>query len=119
MFFALLAAVLWLAWMPEPPEIVDTGWDKLNHVLAFGALGVAGRFGFVPEPPRAAPVAGVALALLAIGVGIELVQGLLPARMADGRDVAADAVGIAAGLLLAHLSSKMLQSVCSKRGLSK
>jgi VanZ family protein len=93
--------VLWLALTPQPPEAIDTGWDKLNHVLAFAALAVSGRFGFAAETPRVARLGLLAFVLLLIGVGIELAQARLPPRMADPRDVVADVVGIAAGLLLA------------------
>ena len=75
----------------------DTGWDKLNHALAFAALAFCAERAF-----------GVALrwrssaALLLFGIAIELVQSQLPWRSAEAADVLADAVGIAAGLLLAH-----------------
>ncbi|HEX6363428.1 MAG TPA: VanZ family protein [Albitalea sp.] len=102
MFFALAAGVLWLALTPQPPHAADTGWDKLNHVLAFAALAVAGRFALGPLPR---PGRWVWLALLPYGMAIELLQTLVPARSAEWSDVLADAVGIAVGLLLAAVAA--------------
>jgi VanZ family protein len=101
LFVAMLVVVLWLAFSPRPPRELDTGWDKLNHALAFGALALSGRFGF---PGTRWRVLGIALALLALGVAIEAVQSLLPTRSAELADVLADGVGIAAGLAAASLA---------------
>ena len=107
LFFSMLAVVLWLAFTPRPPTALDTGWDKLNHALAFSALAVSGRFGFPGSRWRAL---GVMLGLLAVGVAIELVQSFLPTRTAEVNDVLADGVGIVLGLMAAaaamHLTSR-------------
>ncbi len=72
------------------------GWDKANHVLAFAVLCGLG----IGAWPRAG--ARLAVALLAYGIAIELLQALVPAREADALDVVADAAGIAlAGLVAA------------------
>jgi VanZ family protein len=92
----LLLGCSWLAFDPNPPPAADSGWDKPNHALAFAALAFSARQGF--------PWAGAARivpALLGYGVFIELVQSQIPARSADLADVLGDAVGIAAGWLLA------------------
>ena len=93
----LMAAVLVLALMPSPPPSIDTGWDKLNHVLAFSTLAVAGRFSF---PGARTPVWLLIGGLLAFGVLIELLQMLVPTRSAEVADVLADGVGIAVGLVV-------------------
>jgi VanZ family protein len=92
----LLLGCSWLAFAPNPPPAADTGWDKLNHVLAFAALAFTARQGF----PRAS-AASIVPALLAYGVFIELVQSQIPARSAEPADVLGDAAGIAVGWLLA------------------
>ena len=120
-FFALIVLVLWLALTPQPPHAMDTGWDKLNHALAFGALALSGRFGFPGSRLRAF---AVAIALIAFGAAIEWLQSYVPTRSSELNDLVADLVGIVVGLLAAalatrHLSSKTLQSVWSKRGSSK
>jgi VanZ family protein len=71
--------------------------DKAEHALAHCALafwfgGVLARCDYV----------FLALALVAFGGGIEVAQGLMDlGRQADLRDLAADVVGIGAGILLA------------------
>src|SRR5690606_22824618 len=90
----LLPVISTLAFMPTPPQALQSGWDKLDHLLAFAALAVCARAAF-PTAPRGA--ARVALALLGYGVVIELVQSLIPNRSADWRDLIGDGVGIAIG----------------------
>ncbi|WP_425258430.1 VanZ family protein [Rubrivivax sp. RP6-9] len=92
-----LLAGCWLAFSPSPPSQADTGWDKLNHALAFAALAFCAVRAF-GAPQRWRSSAG----LLLFGIAIELVQSQLPWRSAEAADVLADAVGISAGLLLAH-----------------
>lgn len=94
---ALLIACSWLAFDPNPPPAADTGWDKLNHALAFCALALAAR----PSFPGAS-AARLALALLGYGVFIELVQARIPGRSGDPLDLLGDAAGVAVGLVLAH-----------------
>lgn len=73
-----------------PPAF--TGVDKLQHLLAFGSMALAGALGFVSR-------ARVAAGLLGYGVFIEVVQRWVPGRDASADDVLADAAGIALGLL--------------------
>lgn len=90
------AVIAWLAFRPSTGFDGGLPWDKANHAVAFIVLtALAGR-GW-PGLSRTALV----LIMLAAGVGIELVQGLPRiGRDADVWDVVADAVGIAAGLVL-------------------
>lgn len=100
----LLAVITWLALSPAPPETMNTGWDKANHALAFGALAFCAVWALWPQPRQWAwPV----LALLAYGVGIEIAQSFLPPREADWHDVVADGIGIALGLLAAWPITRM------------
>ena len=95
--FALLIAVIsWLALSPHPPSAVSTGWDKSNHALAFAALMGSGRLAW-PGPPWLAKLMKLAIALLAYGVLIELLQAQIPGREADAWDVLADLLGIVIG----------------------
>ncbi len=98
----LLLAVLiaLLAVLPAPPKQMDLGWDKLNHLAAFAALGLCAVFGW--RSSHAARLA-VLLALLAFGGAIELVQLQLPNRSGEWADLGADAIGISIGALLALL----------------
>lgn len=99
MLLALTAlAVCLLAFDPHPPQRLDTGWDKGNHVLAFAALGALAELAFGPTWLRRR---AAALGLLAFGAFIEAVQSTLPARSAEWPDLLADGAGIAIGMLSA------------------
>lgn len=73
--------------------------DKVLHVLAFASLACVASCSWAPSQ-RANWL--IALGLTAYGVFIELVQSHLPLRQASVADVAADVVGLALGLALAH-----------------
>ena len=91
----LLCAVTWLALAPAPPPLLSTGWDKLNHALAFSTLAVVATMAFAAAWRR------IGVALLAYGGLIEILQAFIPPREADLADLLTDALGIAIGLLLA------------------
>lgn len=92
---ALVAALTWLALTPRPPLLLDTGWDKANHALAFAVLAANAALAWRRMPRRALVWAAV---LLAYGALIELAQSFVPGRDAEPLDLLADAAGIAAGL---------------------
>jgi VanZ family protein len=96
----LAALVAVLALLPAPPRQMDLGWDKLNHLAAFGALGLCAVFGW--RSSRAARL-GVLVGLLAFGGTIELLQLQVPNRSGEWADLGADAIGIGLGALLALL----------------
>jgi VanZ family protein len=96
----LAALVAVLALLPAPPRQMDLGWDKLNHLAAFGALGLCAVFGW--RNSRAAQL-GVLVVLLAFGGTIELLQLQVPNRSGEWADLGADAIGIGLGALLALL----------------
>ena len=108
----LVVAVSWLALSEAPPLDLDTGWDKLNHMVAFTALAFVATLGF---PISRARRALVLCALLAFGGLIEVGQLWVPGRSADWADLLADAVGVAsgataAGLLLAASSALSMRT---------
>ncbi|WP_326533131.1 VanZ family protein [Pseudorhodoferax sp.] len=92
---ALYALVTVLALLPRPPEALGTGWDKLNHLLAFATLTLLTHLAW----PRWRWPRLWAL-LLGYGVLLELLQGLTPTRQAEARDLLADALGVALAQLL-------------------
>lgn len=94
----LLIAITWLALSPAPPPKVNTGWDKANHALAFGALAFAAVWAWWPQPRR---WGGLVVALLGYGAAIEIAQSFVPPRSADWHDLLADGLGIAIGLAAA------------------
>jgi VanZ family protein len=93
----LLALVLLLALTPAPPQSMDLGWDKLNHLMAFTVLALCAS---MAEPASWRRRVGWLLGLLAYGAAIELLQLLTPGRQGDWADLLADALGIVSGAVL-------------------
>ncbi|MEO8061096.1 MAG: VanZ family protein [Burkholderiales bacterium] len=101
----LALVVSWLALSPAPPDGLDTGWDKLNHASAFASLAVVAVFAF----PRSRRNLWLLLAgLLCFGAAIEIAQSFTPTRDAEWGDLLADAVGMAAGVFVAMLVTRIL-----------
>lgn len=89
--------------------------DKVEHALGYVALSVwfAGLY------PRSRYL-WIALALFAMGVVIEFLQGWMSfGRNSDARDVVANTIGIAIGLLLARVAlggwAQRIECLLSKR----
>ncbi len=90
--FALLAAVVGvLGLLPNPDAVPSSGWDKLDHAGGFAALM------FIALPAHLGRTWRVALALVAYGGAIELLQMHVPGRSAEWGDLLADAIGVALG----------------------
>lgn len=92
----LLIVVSWLAFRVGPPPEPSTGWDKLDHLVAFATLALNAVLAW-----RLNRAARITFALLFYGALIEAVQTLIPGRSGELTDVLADAVGIGIGLALA------------------
>jgi len=99
-FVALCAITLAVALLPATRAPDGTGWDKLDHLLAFAALGTVGVLALGPTLRSAALVLAV---LVVLGAGIEWLQSFVPSRQADLGDFVADMLGAVAGTLLAWL----------------
>ena len=97
----LLLVVSYLALTPSPQNGPDLGWDKLNHVCAFAALGFAAWLSFTQSQRIQR---WMLLALLAYGGAIEILQLHVPGRSCEWSDMLADAVGITIGACLAALT---------------
>lgn len=72
--------------------------DAIDNLVLFVPFGIALQASFTQARAR---LLGAALGLLVLGVGIQLVQLYLPSRTASLSDVAWNAAGMAAGMLLA------------------
>lgn len=96
----LLLAVLvsYLALTPVPPPGIDFGWDKLNHVLAFSALGFSATLS-CPVSRRGRVL--LLFVLFAYGGLIEVLQQFVPGRACEWDDLFADSAGIALGAVMA------------------
>lgn len=92
--FALAVALnLLLLYWPSPPGDGPPHLDKAVHLLAFAAVAFTGLWALVPVP-------WLVSVLVLHAVVSEVVQArLLTGRSGDLGDVAADVVGILAGVL--------------------
>jgi len=95
----MVAAIIWLSVTPSPPQIDVQEGDKLGHLVAYG--GVMFWFGllYAGLRTRLAYAAG----FVAMGVALEFVQRGLGYRSFELADMAADAVGVLLGLVVAAL----------------
>lgn len=93
--YAFVAAVVTASLLPMP-EAAALPSDKLMHVLAY--LGLALWFGAIYRRER---FARLGLWLVALGLVIECLQFGTGYRSFELADLLADALGVAAGLLLA------------------
>ncbi|WP_374086357.1 VanZ family protein [Methylomicrobium lacus] len=101
-FWTSLIAILFLALMPAGPEMPTTGWDKLNHLLAFAVLAVLGRRGYPGRKPA------VFIGLLFYAGLIEVLQSFTPYRFAEWADLFADGLGLIIGWGLDGLFRKLI-----------
>ncbi|NJD32702.1 MAG: hypothetical protein FIB04_12545 [Gammaproteobacteria bacterium] len=93
----LVAAVVYGSLTPNLDLPVPGGFDKIEHLSAYLGLSLW----FTGLVTRSA-YWKVALALLALGLLMEILQGLMQlGRAAEMLDMVANAVGIGAGLALA------------------
>ncbi len=110
-FWAAALFSLYMAWLPQPPQVPGTHGDKVQHILAFGTLAVLASLAY----PRVSLVL-IGVALSAFGAAIELIQ-TIPAISRDGSfaDWVAD-TGAAAVLLMlvARTRGRMAGSVGQK-----
>lgn len=102
-FAACLLVVLVMALLPPRIPVPETGWDKVNHVMAFAVLGALGCRSY------AGRAALVLSGLLVYGGAIELLQGLTGYRTADWLDLAADGAGASFGWLLTYARTRLLR----------
>lgn len=99
-FVAGIAAVVVLSLVPHETVPDTTGWDKLNHLLAYCAVALCGALAF--RTPRALVVIGIGL--LVLGGALEVAQAFIPGREASFADGIANGIGLAIGLMAGRLA---------------
>lgn len=105
-FWACLLAVVVLSLSPVqhlPPQVFSL-WDKAQHAGGFVVLTLLGLCAY---PHRAM---ALLVAMLALGVGIEVAQSATGWRYGDVADWLADAVGVAA----AYTVWRLLRATCGR-----
>lgn len=92
-----VAIVTYFSLIPNPPEIHIEKGDKLQHLAAYGGL----MLWFAQAQTDRAQRRVTALLLIALGLGLELGQGLTGYRSLSIADMVANTAGVALGWLAA------------------
>ena len=87
------ATIVWLSVTSSPPSVEVAFSDKLGHFGAYGLL----MFWFALLYVHGRTRALYALAFVAMGVGLEIIQGTLGYRTYDVLDMAANTTGVLLG----------------------
>ena len=111
----LIAGAIWFlssqSTLPQPKGIL--GWDKLQHLLAYGALGVAVGFWAFPVFWKRRPVLALLLTILvssAYGAIDEFHQYFVPGRDCNVWDWIADTLGAFLGALALMIGMRILKT---------
>ncbi|MGQ9860923.1 MAG: hypothetical protein ACUVSD_02790 [Thiobacillaceae bacterium] len=107
--WGMVLLTVYLSLTPKPPPLGIQVWDKFTHTLAYLAL----TYWFAQLHERRL---AVALGMLALGGGLEIAQGYTGYRQASGLDMLANAIGVAAGWLLAWRLPNLLLWLETRRG---
>jgi VanZ family protein len=99
----LVIAICVMSLLPNfgPPS--EHNVDKILHFLGYGA--VAGLPFLAMR--ASARVLYAALAMAPLGIVLEILQGYVPGRVADGADIVANLAGVVAGLALGPLARRI------------
>lgn len=110
-----VAAVFYISLMPHPPEPVSfNGVDKLEHLLAYAGL----MLWFCQVYPDYGMRMRLFVALTAMGVCIEFLQGMGGYRYFEYVDMLANTLGVLLGWGLAKTGlGKMLMALEPRPGL--
>ena len=101
--WAWAAAIVWLSLIPQPPGVDMPQADKLGHLAAYGLLMLWFSLLHAARRARLAYAAG----FMAMGVGLEFVQGALGYRSFERYDMAANTLGVLLGWAAAALWQKI------------
>ena len=85
--------IVWLSFTPEPPSLDFRESDKVGHFLAYGLLML--WFCRLYASARARAIHGALF--IAIGVGLEFIQGMLCYRTYEVYDMYANTLGVLLG----------------------
>lgn len=97
-----MAAIVWLSLTPAPPRLDFVQSDKLGHFLGYGILMLWFCQLYLGSRSRVS----YAIGFIAMGVGLEHIQGLLGYRTYEVFDMYANSLGVLIGWALALLFPK-------------
>lgn len=100
----LVGIVIYASLTPTAPIPDVKGADKLEHIFAYGTL--MGWFAQIEHANRRR--VWYALGFVAMGVGLEVIQGLMGDRTFSGADMAANGAGVLLAWLVALRVDKVL-----------
>ena len=108
-----VAAVFYLSLTPQPPQPIEfDGVDKLEHALAYGLL----MLWFCQVYAESVLRIRLLLALVAMGAGIEFLQGMTGYRFFEYADMVANSAGVLIGWGLAHTRMGRMISLLEQNG---
>jgi len=93
--------IVWLSLTPSPPKVDFEASDKVGHVLAYAAL----MFWFC-QLYRKRILYGAGF--IAMGVALEVLQGMSGLRSYEMLDMLANAAGVILGWIAARLLPRLL-----------
>lgn len=102
--WAWAAAIVWLSLTPAPPDLDIEHGDKLGHFAAYGLL----MFWFSQLYLQRKARIAYAVGFVAMGIGLEFMQGQLGYRTYEVFDMYANALGVLLGWAAALLFRKPL-----------
>ena len=102
--WSIAAVIVWLSLTPYPPQIDIEQGDKLGHFLAYGTL----MFWFCLLYMRRASRIAYAVLWIAMGIGLEFVQGQTDYRTYEVYDMVANTLGVLLGWAAALLLPKAI-----------
>lgn len=97
-WLAIILVVIVLGLLPQAAPPTEYDADKFIHAGVFAALAGLGRLSF---DRRAGWL--VALAMIGLGIAIEIGQSMVPGRDGSVNDALANAVGVLIGATIAEL----------------
>jgi VanZ family protein len=102
--WAWAAAIAWLSLTPAPPDLDIEQGDKLGHFAAYGLL----MFWFSQLYPQRTTRIAYAVGFVAMGIGLEFMQGQFGYRTQEAFDMYANTFGVLLGWAAALLLRKPL-----------
>ncbi|MGQ0510376.1 MAG: VanZ family protein [Betaproteobacteria bacterium] len=91
--WGIAAAIVWLSLSPSPPQVDIEQGDKLGHFAGYGTL----MFWFCLLYTRTQTRLAYGVLWIAMGIGLEFLQGQLGYRSYEVQDMAANTIGVLIG----------------------
>jgi hypothetical protein len=107
----MVAAIVWLSLTPSPPRIDFDKDNTLGHMVAYGGVMFWFSQLYAEKKTQLCYAGGFA----AMGIALEVVQGMLGYRTYDTVDMVANMFGVLAGWAAAHLLPGVLPGSAARK----